>query len=401
MIWEFRPEVFPLSTSSNAATLRALLSAAGVTLTRSSAATVQTSASTVVTAGIGVDDPRVGNAGYGPGLVVEESRVNYDPYGRGASWGGSAGSFATQTYPYGVGPDGNALSWRHQVASGGFSRYMSASTSVLSPPYTSSLWLRSPDGGGALVNQIDYWDVSGHRVAAPTTEAWARYSRSLLSGANSGGLLAPSDGRDWLATGGIAAGARDVVSDMHQFEAGKFATEFIPTGGGASATRGADSLSLDTWNRLVRGGRIAMEWIFIPKASAANASNSMWLLGDMEGSGAFSLWIAFTVANTISFKYRSGGTPTSIAAAVPTWNPGDSVRVFAEFGNGTTYAAISINGGAKTVIGLAATVFDAILPGSFSNPNPRLMNYQNTAHMNCWLQRIRAFNPGRRPAWAA
>ena len=400
MIWEFRPEVFPLSTSSNAATLRALLSAAGVTLTRSSAATVQTSASTVVTSGIGVDDPRVGDAGYGPGLVLEESRTNILVQSRDRAhptWNSGTG---TVTNGYASGPDGTSVD-RQVCTSGQFGHYQAPTVSP-STSYVSSQWARR--GVIGVASSLGHYLQDSSTLAFASSshalaDAWGRYATPVLStGASTASVTySPCDGR---TVGGLTASARDAVVDFAQIEIGKFATEAIVTTG-ASATRGADSLSLDTWNRLIRGGRIAMEWTFIPKASAANASNSMWLLGDMEGSGAFSLWIAFTVANTISFKYRSGGTPTSIAAAVPTWNPGDNVRVFAEFGNGTTYAAISINGGAKTVIGLAATVFDSIVGASFSNPNPRLMNYQNTAHMNCWLQRIRAFNPGRRPAWAA
>lgn len=376
------------------AAAQAYLSARGASLTRASAATVQTSASTVYTA-IGVDQPRVGLYG----LVVEEARTNRVPVSRDrTSW--TAGGF-TYTADYAVSPDGTAMAPRNYGASGGFGRYVSPSVSS-STTYIATQWARR--GVLGVASSIGHYIQDGTTAAGAAathdlTDSWARYATPTLTtgGTTTGMTYSACEGRALL---GLSASARDAVVDFAQVEAGKFATEAIITTG-AAATRAADKLSTLS-SRVVRDGRIGIELEFTPKAAtlAEQIDAAGW---NRQLHIANALHYTSLDCNTGKITVSIGGSFTTGTGL--THAAGDTHNLWIEAGGGSLVTRIvwrkkSAGGsyGAATVLGTSGAPQGA----HTSAGNCHFMaDSSGNYYLTSWLQRIRAYAPGRRPAWAA
>ena len=389
VIWDAALSALPLSTTTNAAELRGRLAALGLTLTRASAATVQTSASTVVTSGIGVDDPRVGDGGYGRGLVLEESRQNITPNARSAS-GFALGTGTTPTTDYAAGPDGTVAADRYQVNSGGFSSYYVAASAAR----TFSVWVRHATGTGTSCIAIEGSSYPASLADTRTVDTtWQRVSIY-----KTGGLYyVLQDGRNVYP--GTSAGARDVVIDLVQIEAGAFATELILTTG-AAATRQPDRVLLDSAARIVRGGRVTL-----------NAR--MALKGSIGGSNDYAadpyLW-RYDGSNYASINRTTGAITIVIAGASYTTASGltaargDVVDYWIEAGGGSLQTVVkarkSTDGG--VTFGAVTTLGTTSPQGTHPSATSMdlLSNAGTAGHLSCWLQRFRAYSPGRRIQWA-
>jgi hypothetical protein len=385
--WEADLEPLPLSTSSNSAALVTALAAKGLVLTRASSATVQTSATTVVTSGIGVDAPRVGNAGYGQGLVLEGARTSYarSSEDMSSAYWGTPASITANT---GTAPNGTATADRytpiglssHSLSQG----YFTVGTST----YTASVWLKQNN-----VRSLNY-----HTYVNPPG------TFTLVEGAYQGGLPTGEWVRKiYTSTASVAPGvamnhyinyelANGYTGNVevwgYDAQAGNFPTEYIPTTT-ADVTRAADQLVYT--GDLVSSGRIGIEFQFIPKMSSAEALGSTLVLWQAStapfdyvgiGTGGNAMAIRNSVA-----AYSSGVT-------LMTWNRHDVVNLFVEAGGGAlaSRAWYRKNGGAAIALDTGAV----IATNMQTSPSCSLFTGGITS---CWAQGVRAYRPGIRPAW--
>lgn len=388
-IWEARFDLMPLSNGSNSTLLRSYLAACGLTLTRASSATVQTSASTLVTSGIAVDDPRFGSNGTASGLVIEEGRTNSakDCQDRSTvSWNAGTG---TPTYNYATGPDGLVLSDRDVCASAAFGRYQTVAVAA-STVYAVSQWARRGVIGVAGSNGLSLSDATNTgSLESALADAWGRVSTQFTTAAAATALTyAPVEGR---AVYGLTAQARDTVTDLVQVEAGRFPTEAIITAG-ATATRSPERLALASSSSVVIGGRLCLEICVTAKMASTDYTGTQAYLWSIDGNNQCYVDKAtgklFVLCNGASFS-----TPTN-----PTWNAGDSVCFWVEAGGGALQTVVKyrVNGGATVTLGTSGSPQAKLSTGPLE-----LANYITGRQFSGWFQYFRAWAPGRRPAWAA
>lgn len=389
VVWEARLDSLPLSTATNATELRSLLAALGLTLTRASAATVQTSSSSLVTSGIGVDDPRVGDAGYGRGLVLEESRQNIVVRCRVGNPGGAgwlAGNAGTMTGTYANGPDGAAMTAARITvdSTGDYGTY--TSNGITSAANVGSLWYR-------LLDRLNKPSV------LPSLPAGAAYRETVTPGVDTW-FRYVSPVRTAAATYAVQVhdtsvlSAVDAVCDCAQMEGGTWASELILTTG-AAATRQPDRALLDSAARIVRGGRVGIH------VRAA-------LKGSIGGSNDYAadpfLW-RYDANNYASINRTTGAVTVVIAGASYTTASGftaargDVVDYWVEAGGGSLQTVVKArkNGGAVTTLGTTSP--QGTHPSATSMD--LLSNAGSSGHLSCWLQSVRAYAPGRRPSWCA
>jgi hypothetical protein len=381
-----------LTTSpATIAAVQAYLTARSSALTRASAATVQTSPSTVY-ASFGVDNPRVGNAGYGQGLVLEESRTNMLPDARdlaAVTWlvGGQPG---TLTSNFADGPDGAALADRMAATSGNqHGRYYSFASLANGTFYTASQWAKRPVNGVPSTTAIVLnRDASSYVVSeVALTDAWSRYALAAFNQPTTGvGAYETTDAR---ALFGLAAAARDSLCDLHQVEAGAFATEAIITTG-AGATRAADKLTTQTAN-IVQGDRVGLELSFIPKYAKADGPGTSDVLY-MSSVGWPNDTVLFGINNVV---VRAGASIVYNETGL-NWSAFDLVDFWIEYGgNLPTRCRYRLNGGSVVALPNGAAVPTL---GSLSATTSIL---SQSSPVSCWLRRVRAYAPGGRPLWAA
>ena len=380
IIWEVDFRRFPLSNGTNAGYHTSLLSSKGLTLARASSATVQTSTSTVVTTGIGVDAPRIGDAGYGQGLVIEEARTNLVPTSRefgGTGWSQGTGNFETGSYA--DGPDGSVLSADRLYRPDGLNYSDYVATAVTAGvTYTAGFWVRGTSGASMYSPYVADLQAGNVPVAS---SIWSRQTHTRTSAATATGYWQPLSG---VPTTVIV----DIVCDLHQLEAGKFPTEAIVTTSGA-ATRAGDKLTLA--RDITRNGRISLELQFIPKAARSSYS------------GSPVLWQSTASPNDLcQFAFNTGNLVCTVAGESTTlgtidWAAGDVVDLWIECGGGgSTIAKYRRNNGVVTSLLAGAPRANIVAPSITIGSN-----YLGGANVSAWYKYARAYVPGRRPTWAA
>lgn len=362
--------------------------------TRGSGATVQTGTSSVVV-GLGTDVAGIGRAldADALGLVLEESRTNAVPFARdttGAGW--SAGSSTTETTAQ-TGPDGAAAATRSQVLSGGFSRFCAVGSRPAGS-YAVSLWVSRPAGSAAsqwstVYNAATAWE----RAEAPTVgAAWQRRSLVLANPATNAIGIVPTDARASTGYGGVAAAAQDLTHDLHQIEAGSFATEAIVTSG-AAATRAGARLWHPYSAIVADRGRIGLELTLQPKGATTDYSADPYL------------WRAS--ANNYATISKADGKVTIVIAGSSyttasgfTWAAGDSVDLWIEAGGRAMQSVVKMrkNGGAVTVLGTSPSP-QAALP--VNGTLDILQNGSAAAVLSCRARKLATYASGSRPGWAA
>jgi len=399
VIWEADFERdYPLSSASNAKTLRGLNAERGLTHTRASAATAQVSDSEVVTS-IGVDDPRMGLHGY----LAEEARTNLLLRCRDVTDASSyAGAGSGHTYTPGVtdGPDSSSLSAdRVQVPSGGYPRYFAIAAPGTATNVVTSYWAKAYASSGQL--QITTYQVGGatgvYRNDA-LTGVWGRYSAFLAVAANTNSIVIfPQDGRGSIS--GTVAGARDSVIDLGQIEYGKWASEVILTSG-ASATRAADRQVVGA-DKLVTSGRIGFHTRIKLKGSIGG-SNTYTLdpvLWKYDGSN-YALVNTTTGTMQVVIAGVSYTTGVGFTAAV-----GDTLDYWVEGGGGGLQTVVKarkstdggVTWGTVTTLGVSTSPQGTIPTAS----NIDLFGTESlTRTLSGWVKKVRAYAYGRRPLWA-
>lgn len=383
VIWEADFERdYPLNDGSNGNLLKGLDGARGLLFTRASDATVQVSPSQVVTSGIGVDGVRIGNAGYGKGRVLEESRQNIAPRARPTNTGGWGGITSTITLGYAAGPDDAAATAARIFASstGAFGCFVNAP--VLAQSYVGSVWYRLLDRANRPQVIPSVPATAGTReLVTPGTDAWWRYVSPVRSSASAYCLQVHE-------TGLLAA--VDAVCDLAQVEYGSFPTELILTTG-AAATRQADSLSISDLSRVVRNGQIRIELDFIPRATRSNYTTFPTLFSyDANNYAVFQASSGRVLTGCGGVTYTSSAGGPFLA-----FNAGDIVRTFVVIGNCVPEYWVSVNGAQAVNLGGGS------LTPAFPSSGPLgIFRTGATQYLSGWLRRMRAYAPGRRPQWA-
>lgn len=366
------------------------LGSGGLVLTRASSATVQDSALSVVTAGIGVDVARVSDIGGGKkGLRIEEARSNVIQYARdlsqlgGVAWGGAFTRTAGQT-----GVDGTSVAYRIDVTSGNALGENTGSNPA-GGPTTASTWLRSL-AGAAVPNVNLYRSLTGRiATAAVVGTTFQRVSISGPTGSETVSLC-PVDGRDWSTLGGIGAGARAFVVDGCQRELGGFPTSLIVTAG-ATGTRAGERLRHDTPASLLASGRFSLEVV-------------LWAEGaSTEYSANLRVW-TFDVSNYAEIDKTTrvltvviGGVARNLGA-LPVWSRDSKIELFIAAGGGAigTKAKVRIDGGTVTDLGTGAAQAAVTPAGAVE-----FMCSGTSAQFSCMAASLEAFPANGSPAWAA
>lgn len=348
----------------------------GLSLSRASSATVQTSASTVVTAGIGVDVARVGDDGSGAGLVLEEARTNLQTASRaevgGAGWNVASG---TVTANFAAGPDGSNVATRSQVTAGKYSQYWDSSART--GAHCCSVWARGTSAPQTLHGDIGL--PNSFTLAGAATTSWARFTNVLVLAAQQMQLACVNNPTATL----------DCLSDLWQCEAGAFPTEAIVTTG-ATATRAGERLYHATSSALVRAGRLGLEVKIRPKGSSASYSANMrlWTIDANNYAEIDKTTRVLTVV--------VAGASFSFPTALPAWAAGDTLEIWLEAGGGAfaSRAAARVNGGATVQLGLSSSAAGTIpATGAID-----LLCNGTAAQFSARVQTLRA--PATRPSWA-
>ena len=364
----------------------------GLILTRASAATVQTGTSSVVTAGIGTDVARIGRASDSDpfGLVIEPTRTNLFPYARQPNNAGlTAGAGDTYPTTNNVQPDGTAAGIEVVTVAGNASKYYTAGA-LSGQTLVMSEWVAKGPGSGAYQMWFETsGGITGSPVFGTASAAWGRIATPPTAGGASLNYAIPQYGPDLTSIGGTTALVRDAVTDLIQFESGKWASEAIITSG-ASATRANERLYHPTPSQIIQSSRINLALRFQAKHSPANADADFYLYANSTGSD-----YAYIGANG-SFAAVSG-TTSSTSPGTVVWSAGDIVDIFFSAGaSATTVFAYRVNGGATvhpTVTGVAGNYGTAGLS--------EFGQHGGVNSIGARIYEIDAYRNGYQPYWVA
>ncbi len=256
----------------------------GLTFTRPSVTTVQTSAATIVAGGVS-NDACIGNITSDTskrGLVIQNKTMNFlgtspannsprDVITTGAGrWvaGGSLG--VGNTYPYADSPDNTATGCSREVLlSGGYGTYKDGyggSGGGFTGRKTYSAWLKSTPATGTAL-QITLYVSPAYIQAGDSAvnSAWGRYVcvKGVEANTFNVGTAEARDMTPYANGTGLAAGARDHLIDYCMLEHGDFPTEATAT---AHLARYGDVVTYATGSELVSSnGQFKFYAKFSPK----------------------------------------------------------------------------------------------------------------------------------------
>ncbi len=329
------------SLANGGHTAASFLTATGLTFTRASGSTVQTSAS-ALTPTTGTDYACVGSLdGTSKGLVIQQNVKSYVGTSTGASprnltieW--AAGSSTVNTYPYADSPDGSGTGCtRCNVSSGGYAPYGDPHGGTTANRWCFSSWQRSKDSatnGNMQQGILAATPGDGTQTTRAATNTWGRVVTP--KGTASLRYYDTIDARDYSASGGDTAQARDILVDYVNLEAGDWASEAIPTG---LSRRANDRLKHTDGASLVDGGRLRFYAKFYPKfsssqdvyydGSGASGTAAHWYLWSY-GSGSY----ARIDATTKKLEVKIGASAELVSANQFTWTRGEAVEIYIEVG---------------------------------------------------------------------
>lgn len=377
-----------LSTSSNAAAIKAAVAARGGasswTYTRASVSTVRTSINSVVTSGIGVDDPIVGDAGFGRGLVIDPSSTNRCIRSNAidTGWADVSG-----TVTFGadiIAPDGglakSAIDDSVALAEG-----RQLSPTAAAGPHTFSAWVKPVSGSVPLLRYINAvpttFDVYGDGTAD-----WRRFSVTDTSASNCNSIrYFPGAGNPVAAASVGENGIWGV-----QLENQRFMTELIVTTG-AAATRAASRLELaSSWiAAAASNGRIGIYFKMIPKFNIADCPANSYLWRTTAGQTDYC-----HVNSTGVIQIAVNGVASTFTSGNISFARGDIVEIFMEVGNGTPSCKWRVNGGATTACG-----FSVVAHANIATANSWCVGMITgaTNHFPMWLQQFALVRSGSTP----
>lgn len=396
------------------------LSATGLTFTRSSESTVQTSASTVETAAnVGNDYACIGSPdGTKKGLVIQHKTRNL--FGSGgdnaprdltATWtGGTAG---TVTADYAAGPDGVTPGGgvkgcsRVSGASGTYGPYASTAIIATSTKCCLSSWQRSRTGAGNE-DMMQIFNTGSPGATAKVTArtlntTWARLT--TLKGTTVMSAVTTVDCRDYsAATGGQTARARDVQIDYAQLEYGEFPTEAIRKG---ATNRSPDVLSYGTLSNWYASGRLRAYFAFYPKHDSSvqpqaydgtnqAAVDKYYLLAKDS-----STYVRIDAA-TMKIEAKTSAVSFITSTNAMSWTAQDLVEVFVEIGTSATNMWYRVNSGSWTALESGGSSLAAFSATGTAYVGKVDTDYGtgsvNTGSLVCWLKEIRFYGAALYPS---
>lgn len=322
----------------------------GLNFSRASSASVQDSPNTVVTAGITTDVARVGRFGSVNGLLFEGSTVNLFATPRAPqSWAGAPSGGSSTVGNSTAGPDGQVLAALHSVLSGGYGRFYSSATmlSTTGVPFTVSNWMKEA-GGSSFQHNLYYVNTSTNR-GGTLTSGWNRYSITVTPTSVNGSYV-PADGRDGTPGGGIAAGVRNLYSDMAQLEQRVVPSSWV------SGTRAGERIwtaasSVVSYGRV----RIQLEWTALYSSSQMPFNGRLWTIDANN----------FVEIDAVKLRVRvvTGGIPV-LLPTVLSWAAGDVLEIRVDAGNAPPLGWYAVNGGARTDLGTGVTQGEVLAEGA-------------------------------------
>lgn len=351
-----------------------------LSFSRASSATVQTSATTVLTS-IGVDQARVGDDGAGHrGLVIEEQRANrvFDNDYPGNGWSLMIGVSASGSI---VGPDGQTKSLFAYNGGGTVDALRLAnvnSPGVATTVYTFSVWENSTTGAQNMRwsdNQIIPMPITIPTVW--TRRIWVAPARTGTSNTDP----------YYEQAAGVNTPFSGLGVSMVQVEQGKFATETITTAGSA-ATRAGERLWVKDASKIVANGSLLFECSLYPKGAIS------------EYSAPITIWYKdasnyIQLANTgIVSVVVAGVTVTSLNAMV--WNANELVEVFAIVGNGVPQLCYRRESGDRVTVWFPATTQASIA----SSGTIDLLCAGTSSQWTARIRTIKFYRSQQLPSWA-
>lgn len=310
----------------------------GGTFTRGSVAMYQTGAptdgSTPFYAQAAANIRRIENRGdgLGPMLLMEGSVTNRFANNRTKV---SLTGTDTLTDAAGPGIDGTTTAVRHQAASG-----QNDGQNHTTEGGTFSVYGRAFSGTSSWGYTLN-GSVSGGVASQSTT-----YARKDLFIASTAGVVCPVDGFDRSGSGGIVAGARDILTDFPQWE-----TTFWPTSPivvvGSTATRAADVLSYPVGQYPDLFRTIGFRIQFAPDFTHAElvASGDICTLVSFSG-GAGTDRLSLSHAAGVASVYTQDSTVGAQSTGAKTWARGSllTIDVYPSAGRVITSGFLTGNG---------------------------------------------------------
>ena len=334
----------------------------------------------MTTAGITSNDtPRIGQRSANVmlrGLVLEHASTNELIRSRDLSTGWVAGTGTVGAAENG--PDGTSGARRLQEDPGEYGPYQTVGLDAGVWAY--SHWHK--DGAGGTSNgQTGLTGTTKEGLTFSAGPSFDRLEGILRSGAASTTVVS-LDGRDLGSLGyegGIAAGARDVVLDHLQIEAGGVHTEAIVTTG-TTATRAGERLYLADAGNVVTAGRLGLEVRFTPKGRSDlyPADMTVWYQ-----DGTHKAVISATTRKlTVTVGAESYMFPVALG-----WEALDVIDLYVEVGNGAAWAMYRINGADPVLLGESADTHAALTASGALD----LCCEGTTKQLTSWIHTLRAY----------
>lgn len=374
----------------------------GLSFTRGSAATVQTSDQVIVTAGIGSNQMRAAqfdSGGSQKGYLHEEARTNVLTQARNTTSGNWSAGTATRTAGQGS-PDGGSSATRFNMTSGQFSDFVRITTGLPTFPitYTASMWVLrggTSDSTYALDNIFGLSAGQGNVVSGNATATWQHITNVFLYPVAANALeIIPTDGRSTTPlTGGVAAAAHDIRGDLFQLEQGAFATSTALSAGSAFA-RSGDRLQQTTGSAMVQNGRLSFYVKMLPLGASSAYSTNLSAIRLWTDAGDATTFVEISTS-TLQLKVSVGGVTETFGTAL-SWSALDVLEIFVRAGNGTSEASYRKNSGSKISLGSSATSMASLAPGGAYD----LLSNGTGSQFSAIVQTISAYGDGSKPSWA-
>lgn len=353
----------------------------------SSGYSVQDGANALVASGFGVDVGRVGrlSSAQNYGLFVEPARTNQSARPLDASllpYGSWASVTTGQTDPAG-GTTGVYCT----VVSGGVGRYDETGNNT--GPVTVSNWMRRGAGSG-VYQKLNSNGVTNTASGGTAAVAWARYDLTHGPFAAQHCFYLEMDGRDFTASGGIAAGARQAVLAYRQIELGAYPTSVMFAAAGP-VTRAGERPRINgtAASALLVGGRLS---VYIKLRALAASSELAAIEGYLLAWAAGQVFID----GATKYIYAWNGSPDSqTAAAAISWARYDLLEFVIEVGSGRTNFRWRVNGGAINTANFS--VSDDSLAALNLSAGLDVCNVGAAAQMPCILEKFIPCVPGYTP----
>jgi len=321
----------------------------GFTLERASVAGYENGDNAFIVDGAAINQARIAQIGSHRGLRMEGPTTNMITSNPRAAhlWAYGPASGTSALAAGELGPDSQAgYVTLHNINLGGYSKYFGGLT-LAAVRYTASAWLKK---NTLDAFQINPFSTGNHGFGGTLAAEWLRYSNEYIAAATISGGFIPADGR----SSGVAAGARNYYSDLHQLEKG-------PLSSYTNSSRAGERGYLPGAPHVSNGKlRPIIEWY--PTISAAGAQT--WAIGNRriwrldEGNYA-EIIIGGTWHSYV--KVCIGGTSELLSTPLPDWSVGDSLNFYVSAGNGVPTGWYEHNGGARTSLGTGTTDMDPLL----------------------------------------